>query len=272
MRLMPRGLRIHYAADGARACTTTGWISTASPRGSAGPARWPSCSTASIPGTTTQLQVRWMADLVAPALDALRQQPDLLRHVEAFDAQTDRLLRAFAGFVWRGCLRCDSPDARRRARSPADRGAGPALHNVLRTIFDVERTRGKVREWYAGVDDPRRCGRRSRSALRAAEDRLPHPRRGGARVAAPPMAAFDAGMVAGLRATDDGRRIRLAAGRFHEGAGVALGTETGGSVRRYSTGCLARIAGFRPICRRRPAALARMRYRRVRSRVRKALG
>ena len=28
------------------------------------------------------------------------------------------------------------------------------LHNVLRTIFDVQRTRGKVREWYASVDDP----------------------------------------------------------------------------------------------------------------------
>jgi hypothetical protein len=33
-----------------------------------------------------------------------------------------------------------------------------ALHNVLRVIFDVERTRGKLREWYSTVEDPARVG------------------------------------------------------------------------------------------------------------------
>ena len=30
----------------------------------------------------------------------------------------------------------------------------PRLHNVLRVIFDVQRTRGKLQEWFSTVDDP----------------------------------------------------------------------------------------------------------------------
>ena len=28
------------------------------------------------------------------------------------------------------------------------------MHNVLRTIFDIQRTRGKIQEWFDNVDDP----------------------------------------------------------------------------------------------------------------------
>ena len=48
------------------------------------------------PGQDDQLQVRWLADLVEPA-SALLAQPDFLRQLEAFDRETDTLLRALAG-------------------------------------------------------------------------------------------------------------------------------------------------------------------------------
>jgi hypothetical protein len=104
------------------------------------------------PGQDDQLLVRWVADLVAPA-SALMTEPDALRRIEAFDAQTDALLRASAE-----SLETLLP-ARQTADPPALRGVPDdqlraALHNVFRTIFDVHRTRGKVQEWYAGVADP----------------------------------------------------------------------------------------------------------------------
>jgi hypothetical protein len=104
------------------------------------------------PGHEEQLQVRWIADLVRPAA-ALQQQPDLLRHVEAFDVQTDRLLRAFAG-SFEELLAIERQSQAGIATGIPDGRVRAGLNNVLRTIFDVERTRGKVREWYSTVSDP----------------------------------------------------------------------------------------------------------------------
>jgi glycosyltransferase involved in cell wall biosynthesis len=104
------------------------------------------------PGQDEPLQVRWVAELIGPAA-ALLKQPELLHHLEAFDEQTNTLLRAQAASLEELLALGPQlgPDA-----SPAlstDR-LRPALHNVLRVIFDVERTRGKVQEWFSTVDDP----------------------------------------------------------------------------------------------------------------------
>jgi hypothetical protein len=96
--------------------------------------------------------VRWVAELTGPAA-ALLKQPELLHHLEAFDEQTNALLRAQAASLEE--LLALGPQLGTGA-SPAlsaDRLRG-ALHNVLRVIFDVERTRGKVQEWFSTVDDP----------------------------------------------------------------------------------------------------------------------
>jgi hypothetical protein len=105
------------------------------------------------PAEDPHLQVEWMAGLVEP-VEVLAGQPALLRSLEAFDVQTDALLRATAESLEtmlsiQGQLRAGVADL-----SPERVRAG--LHNVFRVVFDVQRTRGKVREWYRSVDDPSR--------------------------------------------------------------------------------------------------------------------
>jgi GT2 family glycosyltransferase/glycosyltransferase involved in cell wall biosynthesis len=106
------------------------------------------------PGQDKYLQVQWLGELNDPAASLL-DRPDLLEHLEAFDTQTDALLRALVSSL--EALVAMDPERRRdpSVALSADR-VRPALHNVLRIIFDVERTRGKVKEWFAGVDDPPR--------------------------------------------------------------------------------------------------------------------
>jgi GT2 family glycosyltransferase/glycosyltransferase involved in cell wall biosynthesis len=151
-RLMPRGLRIRYA-EGARVWHDH-WMDLESfSRREFRAGQMAVVFYRKHPGHDDQLLVRRIADLVAPAA-ALRQDADALRHVEAFDAQTDTLLQSFAGslsellaMVRRGGAASIQalPEAQLRS----------ALHGVLRVIFDVHRTRGKVLEWYSGVEDPR---------------------------------------------------------------------------------------------------------------------
>jgi GT2 family glycosyltransferase len=103
------------------------------------------------PGQDEQLEVQWLGDLNA-SVASLSNQGALLRHLEAFDNQTDNLLRALArSFETLLAMEPDHGDAFTVELSAKRLRA--ALHNVLRIIFDVERTRGKVREWFAGVDD-----------------------------------------------------------------------------------------------------------------------
>jgi len=104
------------------------------------------------PGEDRQLQVRWLAQLGGP-VETLMRQPDFLRHLHAFDDQTNTVLRALARSLEAMLAMEPQPGADRPAALPADR-LRPALHNVLRAIFDDERTRGKVQEWFSNVDDP----------------------------------------------------------------------------------------------------------------------
>jgi hypothetical protein len=151
MRLTPRGLRIHYA-EGARAVHDH-WIDLetfATREFRAG--EMATVFYRKHPGHDADLQVQRIGDLVRPA-SALREQPDLLHHLDAFDLQTDRLLRACAGSFEELLAMSRHPESGAPAGLALDR-VRAGLHNVLRVIFDVERTRGKVQEWYASVSDP----------------------------------------------------------------------------------------------------------------------
>ena len=157
-RLIPRGLQIRYAE---RALATHDhWMdleSFANRELAAG-------AMAVIfyrkhPGQDDQLQVRWIADLVEPAT-ALLAQPELLRDLESFDAQTDGLLRALAGSLEALLAVAGQPGSSMSVGLSAER-IRTTLHSVFRVIFDVQRTRGKLQEWFSTVDD--------QSKLRAAQ-------------------------------------------------------------------------------------------------------
>jgi GT2 family glycosyltransferase/glycosyltransferase involved in cell wall biosynthesis len=148
-RLMPRGLKIRYAGL-ARATHDHQMDLESFARREFAAGEMAVVFYRKHPGQDDQLQVRWIADLVGPAIALLARQ-ELLRHLEAFDVQTDSLLRALAGSLEE--LTAIDSQAGSTASLSAER-LRAALHNVLRVIFDVERTRGKVQEWFATVDDP----------------------------------------------------------------------------------------------------------------------
>ena len=153
LRLIPRGLEIQYV-ESARAIHDH-WMdldSFASREYRAG--QMAVIFYRKHPAQDEQLQVQWLADL-NPSVSSLLNQGALLQHLETFDNQTDSLLRALASSL--DALLAIEPN--RGGVSPltlSSERVQPALHHVLRIIFDVERTRGKVQEWFAGVDDEAR--------------------------------------------------------------------------------------------------------------------
>jgi hypothetical protein len=98
------------------------------------------------------LQVRWIADLVKRAA-ALTGQPGLLGRLEAFDRETDTLLRSFAASLDGLTAIGRQPDVANAATVPNER-VRTALHAIFAVVFDVQRTRGKVTEWFSNVDHP----------------------------------------------------------------------------------------------------------------------
>jgi len=149
-RLIPRGLDIRYA-KGARALhdhpmDLDGFTARERRAGEMAVVFY-----RKHPGQDEQLLVRWMAGLNRP-VEAMLAQPDLLRHLDEFDAQTDALLRALAGSLEQLTAISPPPGGNAPSELAADR-LRAALSRVLRVIFDVERTRGKVREWFSTVDD-----------------------------------------------------------------------------------------------------------------------
>jgi len=164
-RLLPRGLTIKYA-ERARAFHDHPMDLASFSRREFGAGEMAVVFYRKHPAEDPQLQVRWLADLVGPA-DRLSRQPALLEQLEAFDVQTDALLQATAqSLETMLLLRQPLRDGLLSTLSTERVRAG--LHNVFRTIFDVQRTRGKVREWYASVDDPMsaRAAQALASALR----------------------------------------------------------------------------------------------------------
>jgi GT2 family glycosyltransferase/glycosyltransferase involved in cell wall biosynthesis len=152
LRLMPRGLKIQYAA-GARAYHDH-WMDLASfSAREFGAGQMAVVFYRKHPGQDPQLLVRWIADLVEPSSALLAGTDGFLARLEGFDEQTDVLLRSLAGSL----EQLLAIEGRPASGPPVTLSAGrlrAALHNVLRTIFDVQRTRGKITEWFANVDDP----------------------------------------------------------------------------------------------------------------------
>src|SRR5206468_2534920 len=73
--------------------------------------------------------------------------------LEAFDDTTDGLLRALARSL-EDLLAIERQSGSSASVSLSAARLRAALHNVLRTIFDVRRTRGKIQEWFSMVEDP----------------------------------------------------------------------------------------------------------------------
>ena len=147
-RLMPRGLRIHYA-PAARAFHDH-WMDLDSFAGrELGAGRMAVVFYRKHPAEDDQLQVRWIADLVEPSA-ALLSQADFRNHLETFDKQTDVVLRSLANSLEQLITIEGRPSPSESVSLSADR-LRAALHNVLRVIFDVQRTRGKIQEWFSMV-------------------------------------------------------------------------------------------------------------------------
>jgi hypothetical protein len=103
------------------------------------------------PARDDVLQVRWIDDWTE-AVEKLVAQPALAKQVAALDAQTDQALHALA----RAVEELLTLDGALGGGAPARPGGGAmraVLHRLLALVFDVERTRGKVQEWYATVQD-----------------------------------------------------------------------------------------------------------------------
>jgi GT2 family glycosyltransferase/glycosyltransferase involved in cell wall biosynthesis len=150
-RLIPRGLQIRYAEQ-ARATHDHSMDLHSFAKREFGAGEMAVVFYRKHPGQDDQLQVQWIADLVEPAA-VLLARPALLEHLQAFDVQTDALLRALVGSLEE--LRAiDSQPPSSTPMSLSDERLRSALQNVLRVIFDVERTRGKIQEWFSTVDDP----------------------------------------------------------------------------------------------------------------------
>jgi GT2 family glycosyltransferase/glycosyltransferase involved in cell wall biosynthesis len=153
-RLEPRGLRLSYAADAL--VHHDHWMDLESfSRREYAVGQMAVVFYRKHPRIDDQLQVRWIADWV-DAVDRLAAQPDLLEKVRTIDAHTDSFFTAMAQSLE------DLLNLERTAGSRALQPALPeerlrsTLHAVLGVIFDVQRTRGKVHEWYAGVEDHRK--------------------------------------------------------------------------------------------------------------------
>ena len=150
-RLIPRGLRIRYE-ERARGVHDH-WMDLDSfARREFGAGEMAVIFYRKHPGEDEQLQVRWIADLVEPA-SALLRQPDFLGRLGAFDRQSDTLLRGLAGSL-EELIAIDRQPGQSPPVSLSGDRLRAALHNVLRVVFDVERTRGKLQEWFSMVDDP----------------------------------------------------------------------------------------------------------------------
>jgi len=149
LRLQPRGLQIRYAPEAV--AVHDHWMDLDSFA-----ARERHAGAMAVvfyrkhPGADDQLRVRWVAEMVEPAARLL-DEPDLLPHLEAFDRQSDDLLRSLARSL-EGLMAIDSGPA--AAGLSVDR-LRASLHNLFGVLFDVERTRGKIDEWFSMVDDAR---------------------------------------------------------------------------------------------------------------------
>ena len=107
------------------------------------------------PQIDDQLQVRWVGDWI-DVVDRVANSPELDAKLRALDTDTDQFLRALAHSLesLTGVQAELTSLQGQSAFNPA--ALTKSLDGVLAVVFDVQRTRGKVEEWYASVHDRER--------------------------------------------------------------------------------------------------------------------
>ena len=103
------------------------------------------------PGQDEQLQVRLDRRVERRGRGAARAA-GFVRRLTAFDTETTRC-SARSPARWRSCWQSTPRLGGETPPASAASSLRPALENLFRVIFGVQRTRGKVREWFSNVDD-----------------------------------------------------------------------------------------------------------------------
>ncbi|HEV8309530.1 MAG TPA: glycosyltransferase, partial [Methylomirabilota bacterium] len=98
------------------------------------------------------LEVGWIGDWV-DAVEQLLARPAELERLTALDRHTDEVFRGLVRRIEHLLGGGEPPGDAGRPPGRDDPGLRAALHNLFGVIFDIERTRGRVEEWYAGVGD-----------------------------------------------------------------------------------------------------------------------
>jgi GT2 family glycosyltransferase len=147
-RLMRRGLRIQYVGDAHvvhdHPMDLPGFCAREERAG-----RMAVTFCRKHPAADRLLEVFWIGEWV-DAVRAIATDPAKGAELVSLDRQTDEALsRSVAALERRLEATEGSPE------DPERRAATDALSGALRVVFDAARTRGKVREWYAGVRDER---------------------------------------------------------------------------------------------------------------------
>jgi GT2 family glycosyltransferase/glycosyltransferase involved in cell wall biosynthesis len=169
LRLERRGLSIHYCAE-AKAYHHH-WMDLESfARREHRAGRMAVVFYRMHPQIDSQLEVRWIGDW-GEAVERLTSSPEMDGYLRVIDAETDTFLASLAKSL-EGLIDLQaSLGGDVLWRNTKESSLTSLLHNVLATIFEVERTRGKIEEWYASVDDPRtvECAKRLLACIRKLE-------------------------------------------------------------------------------------------------------
>jgi hypothetical protein len=107
------------------------------------------------PQIDDQLQVRWIADWT-DTVDRVANTPELDAKLRALDADTDQFLSALAHSLESLMNLQAELGSLQRQSTFNSTSLTRSLEGVLAVVFDVQRTRGKVDEWYASVQDRER--------------------------------------------------------------------------------------------------------------------
>ena len=146
-RLSRRGLRIHYAPE-ARAVHDhpMDLVGFSAREERAGRMAVVFCR--KHPSVDPLIEVFWIGERIRSTAD-LARDPASVAELADLDRRTDEALAETAATLE---ARLEEPDALSGAEREATQAA---LDGAFRVLLDAARTRGKVREWYAGVSDER---------------------------------------------------------------------------------------------------------------------
>ena len=151
MRLEQRGLEIHYRAD-ARAYHDH-WMDLESfSRREYLAGKMAVVFYRKHPQIDELLAVRWIGDS-ADTIRELVANPQLCEHMRALDRDTDAFLRSLATSLEQLLSLHTTIGADVFGPKLPASAIRNLLNGVFAVVFDVERTRGKVEGWYAGVAD-----------------------------------------------------------------------------------------------------------------------